>query len=316
MKWFEFNADHYYIVFILDEVVMKRFFIFLFLIWPILICHGQIVLTEVMFNPDGSDHVHEFVEIFNAGGQGEVDLTGWKIGDGYGEDELKDTGRGLILLSGQYGLILDSDYFGNSNLYDHLIPEGALVLTIHGTTLGSGGLSNSRPETVVIYDTDHEVHAEYAYTIGNAPGHSDEKVDAAGSDEPENWKDSSVFNGTPGFRNSVTPPDSSNLVRLSVAPNPFSPDADLVDDEARISFTFPASPSHVNLRIYDMRGRCIRTLMAAESSGYHGQVVWDGRDDRDRISDVGIYIIYIEGLCSSLGRKGSAKTTVVLAGRL
>jgi hypothetical protein len=285
-------------------------------LWAASFCHGQIVLTEVMFDPDGSEHANEFIEIYNIGTSGEVDLTGWKIGDGSGEDGITDTGEGLIMAPKQFGLILDPDYFENSTQYDYIIPDDALVLTIDGATLGSGGLSNSQAETVTLYDPAHEIVCQYVYSTGNPSGHSDEKIDLPGSDAQDNWMDSAVFNGTPGFRNSVTSPDSSRDVRLSISPNPFSPDDDCYDDAAIITYHFASSPSHVNLRIFDMRGRCIRNLMGAALSGYDGQIIWDGRDDRGQMAGIGIYIVHIEGLSAMQGKTGSARATVVLAGRL
>ena len=42
---------------------------------------GQVVLSEVMFDPAGSEFYDEFVEVQNVGDQA-VDLTGWRVGDG------------------------------------------------------------------------------------------------------------------------------------------------------------------------------------------------------------------------------------------
>jgi hypothetical protein len=43
------------------------------------------------------------------------------------------------------------------------------------------------------------------YTPGNKPGFSDEKMIINGEDDVENWQDSRVEGGTPGFHNSVSP---------------------------------------------------------------------------------------------------------------
>ena len=54
----------------------------------------------------------------------------------------------------QFAVILDNGYFENSTDYDSLIPPEALILTINGKTFGSGGLLNSAPETVTLFDSD------------------------------------------------------------------------------------------------------------------------------------------------------------------
>jgi hypothetical protein len=295
---------------------MVRNIVMTFLIMVSQRCFGQIVLSEVMFDPDGSEQTDEFIEIWNSSNTDSYDLAGWQIGDGSGEDVLADAGKGMILSPGQYGLILDPDYFENSVLYDYLIPETALVLTIDGPTLGSGGLSNSQPETIILFDPDHSVVSRYVYSTGNSSGHSDEKLDLMGSDGAGNWMDSAVLNGTPGFRNSVSGCTCAETVSLTISPNPFSPDSDGIDDMATISYHFSMQPSHVTLRIFDVCGRCIRNLLGAALSGHDGWTTWDGRDRYGRLSGMGIYIVYIESLSGAQGTAVSARTTVVLAGSL
>jgi hypothetical protein len=164
---------------------------------------SQIVLSEIMYDPNGSEHTDEFVELFNLSRTDSIDLSGWRIGDGTDEDRIIDAGEGLRIAPQQYGLILDLDYFEKSSQYEALIPEEALIFTIDGSTLGSGGLSNSRTETVMIFDSSHQSIAEYAYIPGNLSGHSEEKIDLADLNTDENWAQSLEVNGTPGSRNSV-----------------------------------------------------------------------------------------------------------------
>ncbi|RMF56828.1 MAG: hypothetical protein D6748_12550 [Calditrichaeota bacterium] len=167
---------------------------------------SQVILTEVMFNPSGPESSDEFVEIYNAGTQA-VDLTGWQIGDSTGFDVIVEVaGNGLLLQPGQYGLILDPDYFDDgSTTYDSLIPPQALVMTINGSTLGSAGLSNSTPETILLIDANLDTLQRYRYSIDNPPGHSDEKIELTPNNSPSNWANSVAEHGTPGFQNSVSP---------------------------------------------------------------------------------------------------------------
>jgi hypothetical protein len=168
--------------------------------------HGapaQIVISEVMFDPSGPENTDEFVEICNLSLDETVDLQGWRLGDGTGDDPVKDAGKGLFLGPGRYAVILDGDYFGQSTSYDSLIPSDALVLTVEGSTLGSAGLSNSKSENITIYDAEGLVVDEYSYHIGNKSGYSDERIDLTLPNTPDNWADSRVPLGTPGFKNSA-----------------------------------------------------------------------------------------------------------------
>ena len=164
------------------------------------------VLSEVMFDPSGSEYYDEYVELFNTSETESVDLTGWSIGDEAELDGLVEAGDGMVLGPGQFGLILDSGYFEKSDRYDPL-PEEALILTIDDKSFGKGGWSNSTAESVILVDTEGNEIARFVYSLGNAPGHSEEKIILEGGDGPENWADARVEGGTPGRRNSITPFD-------------------------------------------------------------------------------------------------------------
>ena len=209
-----------------------------------LLAHGtvpaEVVLTEVMFDPLGSDYHDEYVEILNADRSESVDLSGWMIGDGREVDAVTPASDGAVLAPGQYGLILDPGYFESSGAYDPL-PVDALLLTIRDSAFGSGGWSNSSPEPVILIDADGDTVASYTYSIGNKPGHSDEKIAIDGGDGPQNWADSSVEGGTPGSPNSVGFSDNDVSGELRVTPNPFG-------DHTFISYNIP-QVSAVKLKI-------------------------------------------------------------------
>ncbi|MCB9357166.1 MAG: lamin tail domain-containing protein [Calditrichaeota bacterium] len=178
-----------------------------------------IVLSEVMFDPIGDEDTDEFVELFNNSAF-PVSLAGWLLTDGEGTDTLVDAGMGLFALPNQYVLILDPDYVEEgSSSYDGLVPEAALVVTLSGNTLGSRGLSNSSAEQIQIINSNGLVAATYLYSVGNLSGHSDEKRRLDAGDASDNWSDSELPLGTPGARNSVTPPEHDlGLYSASVEP--------------------------------------------------------------------------------------------------
>ena len=71
---------------------------------------GQVALSEVMFDPSGSEFADEFIEVHNLSDRA-VDLAGWRVGDEAETDEIVPRGGGLLLPGGAFGLILDADYF-------------------------------------------------------------------------------------------------------------------------------------------------------------------------------------------------------------
>jgi hypothetical protein len=77
-------------------------------------------------------------------------------------------------------------------------------------------------------------------------------------------------------------------------PNPFRPGA-----AGLLAIPFrsqPAAPSAASarIRIYDVRGRMIRSLASpAPASGGLGSVDWDGRDERGVEAAAGVYWIHV-----------------------
>jgi len=183
--------------------------------------YSQVYLTEIMFDPLEDENIYEFVEIWNRGIDS-VDIAGWRLGDGVGDDEIITAEESSVLPGGWFGLILDPDYFNNVRLYDSLIGDNCVILTVTSSALGDHGLKNTEAETVLIYNNQAEIIAAYQYTVGNEPGYSEEKIMLDGEDIPANWQDSRSLYGSPGTINTVSP-DSLNLSVISLTYNPAMP---------------------------------------------------------------------------------------------
>ncbi|MGH7724011.1 MAG: galactose oxidase-like domain-containing protein [Candidatus Eiseniibacteriota bacterium] len=62
---------------------------------------------------------------------------------------------------------------------------------------------------------------------------------------------------------------------------------------AKIAYALPAA-MHIRIRVYDVAGRLVRTLMDRESPAGPGEVVWDGRDDDGRRLSAGVFFYRME----------------------
>lgn len=178
------------------------------LLLPLLLlgeAQAQIILSEVMFNPRGSENSNEFVELFNASLVDSISLAGWRIGDQSASEDIIAWQSGVKLGPQQFAVILDPSYFTSSTQYDALLPPEALILTISDNAFGSGGFSNSSAETVILIDAAGDTVAKYFYSLGNADGVSDEKINLNEDDSSQNWANALRVDGTPGARNSVAP---------------------------------------------------------------------------------------------------------------
>lgn len=83
-------------------------------------------------------------------------------------------------------------------------------------------------------------------------------------------------------------------------PNPFNP-------RTTLAFDLPAAAAQVRLRLYDLHGRHVASLVDGPlPAGRHG-VVWNGADDAGRAVASGVYVSVLE---TPLGR-ASGKLTLV-----
>jgi flagellar hook assembly protein FlgD len=78
-------------------------------------------------------------------------------------------------------------------------------------------------------------------------------------------------------------------------PNPFNP-------STTITFEIPAR-SHVNLSIYDIQGRPVRTVTDRVMPEGPQEVVWDGRDELGKGVSSGVYFCRLTALDRTLTRK-------------
>lgn len=88
----------------------------------------------------------------------------------------------------------------------------------------------------------------------------------------------------------VSPVDDPDLPRrfalADAAPNPFNP-------STTIAFDLPRA-AHVQLKIYDVRGSLVATLLEEERPAGRHSVVWNGRDHADRAVASGVYFSRIQ----------------------
>jgi hypothetical protein len=79
-------------------------------------------------------------------------------------------------------------------------------------------------------------------------------------------------------------PQPSGL-RAVAYPNPFNP-------RATIAWELPRA-GRMQLDIFDVRGRRVRTLWDQETAEGPGQTSWDGRDNSGRMARSGMYLYLV-----------------------
>jgi hypothetical protein len=180
---------------------------------------------------------------------------------------------------------------------------------------------------VVLVYMDTVVIDEFAYSdemhfklLSTFDGVSLERINFNKSaSEASNWHSASSEVGfaTPAYQNSQFSNDSVFVETGSIAVSPelFSPDNDGKDDVAAINYKFDESGYVANITIFDSNGFLVRNLVDNILLSAEGTVTWDGLDDNNSKSRVGIYIVYFEAFDLN-GNVHRFRKTLVLAVKL
>ena len=104
---------------------------------------------------------------------------------------------------------------------------------------------------------------------------------------------------------SVLPTNAPQIT--NILPNPFSPD---YGEVANIELNAP-SADHLTLRLYDLKGRLVKTLLN-NTMGGHQIVPWDGTDQMNRRVNIGIYIVHLR--CVAADGKTTDQTKLLVMG--
>ncbi len=105
--------------------------------------------------------------------------------------------------------------------------------------------------------------------------------------------------GVPFTPDNVTDvPDLGPLV-VSSYPNPFNP-------RTRINYNLPRE-TYVSLKVFNVRGGLVRTLLAEKISIGPGEIFWDGKDDQGAAVASGMYFYEFR----ALGQVKIGKMTLV-----
>lgn len=274
---------------------------------------NTVVINEIMYNPESGNG--EYVEFYNLTSDS-INLGGWKF-----EDENKNVNRlietSFLLPPNEYFVLCsDSTVVNKFSLYDYQYKN------ILGTT--SLGLVNAG-ELILLKDARGNVIDSVFYSdswnnknIATTKGKSLERINPnISGNDPSNWSTSvNSLGGTPGKPNSIFAENLNQTANVTVNPNPFSPDNDGFEDFTIINYNLTQPIAQVRIKIFDNKGRLVRTLLNNQASGSSGSVIFDGLDDDGHTLRMGIYIIFLEALNDNSGVVETVKSVVVIARKL
>ncbi|MBS1517314.1 MAG: lamin tail domain-containing protein [Bacteroidetes bacterium] len=275
---------------------------------------NAVVINEIMYEPLSGNS--EWLEIFNGSGK-PVNLKEWKYRETTFMSAVSDSD--LVLNAGEYFVLAhDTTIFNRYPYLKEFLQSGKLKF-IPGLSLSNSG------ETIIISDSSDNIIDAFAYSpelhnpnIPDTKGISLERISpSVNSGENSNWSSSaSPDGGTPGRVNSIFTKNSERGSEVIISPNPFSPDGDGFEDFSIINYSLKENIAQIRIKIFDIKGRLVRTLINNSVSGKEGSFIFDGMDNNRQKLRIGIYILLLEAVYEKSGSSELLKAPLVIAAKL
>ena len=275
----------------------------------------DILISEIMFQPRSGGV--EFVELYNNSDR-HISLKNWKISlrKSGGDEEYVITEDVLMLPPSSY-LALTSDQI--TLIADYPKASQANIFEMKKfPNLSSEG------NNLLLLDNYDEIMQQLTFTpdwhhplLQDTRGVSLERISwEAEVDDSQAWQSAASTAGfaTPGYTNSQWQQRKSMEAALSVEPRIFFPDQSGFQDYTRIMIRSDRAGSVTNIKIFDMRGRLIRTLAQNQTLAGVNEIVWDGTDQQRKRAKDGHYLIWAETF-DLRGNVRVNKTKVVVGSR-
>ncbi len=280
---------------------------------------GDLVINEILANPatDGE----KFIEIFNRSEKA-LNLQELALGlfdsiHGLATDLKPISESGFVSFPGDFsvltkgpGDILKRYYCPN--------PDAFVQMTaLPSIDRDKGTIVLARENNGTLIDRVYYSSVMYSDLLTTTDGVSLERLNPSlPSGDFTNWHSSSENCGfaTPGYRNSEFLRMDPGVDVVSLLPSVFTPDDDGRDDVLMVGFNLDDPGYLVNITIFDSWGNRIRCLTKNRLLSTEDGIIWDGRDDKNQKSPIGIYIFYIE-LLKPEGKTRQLKKTCVLGGK-
>ena len=275
---------------------------------------GSVIINEIMYEPDSANC--EFIELFN-NSQEPIELGGWQIEDEDGNTVYVSEISKTLPPNSYYVVSADSSIFNNYMYLNNF--ENISIKNKSSLNLSNSGelifLKDFRGK--IIDSIDYKSNWQNT-TLANTKNVSLElinpKIERNNSD---NWSSSVDKKGaTPGKKNSIFVEKLLTKSKINISPNPFSPDNDGFEDFTFISYKLSQPVAQIRIRIYDSKGRLVRTLTNNTPSGSDGSITFNGLDDNNNPLKIGIYIVFFEAVNSSNSIVETIKAAMVVAKKL
>ena len=283
---------------------------------------GDLILNEVMFeNPRNS---LEYVELYNKSDK-LLDISNLVVTTRK-TDGILNTGSKVplntrLLPHAYLALCANADSVRN---YHHCPAEANIQ-----TVTGSWSALNNESSTLVLASAAKDtIYDELNYNVKwhnafvkHPKGVALERINPSlPTQSADSWHSaaSEVNYGTPGYQNSQYRDISVNEVDPKIFrtdPEAFSPDNDGINDVCFIRYKTDTTGYVANVLILNQVGMKVYQLASGILLSSEGFLTWDGRTDKGKIANPGIYVLYVELFNPQTGAKKITKLPIVVSTR-
>jgi hypothetical protein len=270
-------------------------------------------------NPIGS---LEYIEIFNRS-EKLLDLSGMILTtrktDGSLNTGIKIPSATTLLPKSYLALCENADSVRN---YHRCTAEANIISTEWSP------LNNEKASLVLTNATKDTIYDELSYNVSwhhvlvkNPKGVALERINPdLPTQDPTSWHSaaSETNYGTPGYKNS----QYHSLDEVSAAnkfvwaePEAFTPDNDGVNDICLIHYKTDTSGFVGNALILTPNGEKVFHLASNQLLSTEGMLSWDGRTDKGKNVNAGVYVLYFELFNPQTGVRKQSKLPIVVSFR-
>ena len=281
---------------------------------------NDLVVNEILVNPETGGV--DFVELFNISEKA-INLAELFFGNRDEEERVVGVVQvftDFLLLPGRFAVVTPSPT-DIQNRYFVENPRAMIANPLPTYRDKEGTVVLFRPELLGALVID-----EFAYqdSFHNAlldvkDGVSLERIDPFGPTQSRtNWHSAAEKVGfaTPTYQNSQFKSNEiSGTEIINIPSDIFSPDNDGNEDFLFINYKTEDPGFLANIKIFDAKGREIKSLINNELLANEGTFKWDGDTDDGTKARLGIYVVWIE-LFNPNGTVYHFKETCVVAGQL
>jgi hypothetical protein len=278
---------------------------------------NDLIINEILADPKAGGV--DFVEIYNRSDK-IIDLKTIFVSqyDTINNVPLKKEwiiNESKLIYPNQYLIISENGTVIKSQ-YSTTNPLGFVdVKNLPSLNIASGTICLSTATTVIDYFKYDE--AMHFALLKDTKGISLERIDFnRPTQDRTNWHSASQTVGfaTPAYENSQYHTTSKVEDNIQLSPELFSPDEDGFNDVLTINYRFDAAGYVGNIKVYDSKGRLIKSLVKNELLGASGSYSWDGIDENHEKARIGVYVVHFEAFDLN-GNVKHFKTPCVIASR-